>query len=122
MFCFPHGMRLIRADKFSQPSPSAFSFVFTESTGRHVHVACLVLYEPADEEALRALEQQYVAMCPLIIRHKNPIQTLLLLLNAWLTNDWLKTSITLLLRYAMVQAPWDFNADDRASTGTAGCK
>ena len=38
MFCFPHGMRLIRADRFSQPWPSASSFVFTESTGECVRV------------------------------------------------------------------------------------
>ena len=32
------------------------------SSGRHVHVACLVLYEPADEDALEGLEHQYATV------------------------------------------------------------
>ena len=59
MFCFPHGIHLESCRKFSQPLPKAFNFVFTESTGRRVHVACLIMYQEVSQDALSSLRRQY---------------------------------------------------------------
>jgi hypothetical protein len=59
MFCFPRGVRLKRASRFAQPSPQAFSFVFTEDMGRRVFVSCLVFYEVVPWPKVEALAQSY---------------------------------------------------------------
>jgi hypothetical protein len=53
MFAFPHGMRLTLADAGQFPLPLFFTFVFTDSDGKHFYVACLQFYEQVHEADLQ---------------------------------------------------------------------
>ena len=62
MFCFPHGVRLVRAAGSDAPLPTVSSFVFTSASGAHIYVACLTFWEAAPPALLRQLEAKLASL------------------------------------------------------------
>ena len=60
-FCFPHGIRFVKAGEQEIPMPRWSMFVLTQGDGTRVYGACVTFYEVMTPQEIGLLEEQYVS-------------------------------------------------------------